>query len=275
MPWACLLPRTTPVPVPMQNLASVGISVGQDGTLSLDTDALNTALTNDPTDVRALFTTNIIPLAGGPKTITTTTPLSSLSQTSFPAGHIRITDGSGVDHDIDLSSGVSTIGDVISKINSGTGGTVTAGINATGDGLLLHQVGGTGTAQVSEVNGGATATALRIVGTFVNGTLSGSFPPVAPRAAVKGVGATLSDLLDRYTNAQTGLLFDASNAILSQETQLKDRQQSLTDLLTQKKTQLVNQFANLEVTISQLQSQGNALGSFINSLNSSSSSAKK
>jgi len=92
-----------------------------------------------------------------------------------------------------------------------------------------------------------------------------------PVTAVKGVGARLSDLLDKYTNAQTGLLFDASSAIQTQETQLKERQIDLATLLLAKKNRLILQFANLEVTIAQLQSQGTALSNLTSSLSTSSS----
>ena len=137
-------------------LASVGVTVNQDGTLSLNTDTLNQALTTDPTDVRTLFTTNIQ--------------------------------------------------------------AVTPDLTKT--------------------------------------------PPIAGSPAVKGVGQTLSDLIATFTDAQNGTLFDASNSILTQEQELRDRQNSLAALLIQKKNQLVQQFANLEVTISQLQSQGTALSNF-------------
>ncbi len=245
-------------------LASIGVTIGQDGTLSLDADTLTNALDTDADDVRKLFTTNVRAVAGGPHSISGTTLLSNLNAgTNFPAGHFTITDGFGTAHDIDLTTGVSTIADVIAKINAGTAGTVTAGINSTGDGLQLSQVGGTGVmASVAEVGTGTTAGALNLKGTFTNGTLNGAFLPVLPSDAVKGLGATLSDLLDRYTNSQTGILFEAGDSITSQETELKDRQTSLTDLLTAKKNTLVQTFANLEVTISQLQSQGTALSSF-------------
>ena len=115
---------------------------------------------------------------------------------------------------------------------------------------------------MAEVGGGSTAAVLNIKGSFVNGILNGAFPPTPSVTAVKGVGAQLSDLLDRYTNAQTGMLFQSSDSITTQETQLKDRQTALTDLLTAKKNRMIMQFANLEVTISQLQSQGTALTNF-------------
>jgi flagellar capping protein FliD len=245
-----------------RNLSSIGITVGQDGTLSLNSDKLDQALAADPADVRALFTANTKAVTGGPQRITLTTTLSSLNgSTTFPGGHISITDGFGTAHDIDLST-AKTIADVIARINSGTDGKVSVGINAAGDGLGLSQAGGPGNAQIAEVGGGTAASFLGILGTFSGGALNNSLPYQVPVAAVKGVGANLSDVLDRFTNAQTGLLFDASNSITSQETQLKDRQTSLNELLTAKRNRLIMQFANLEITIAQLQSQGNALSNF-------------
>ena len=138
------------------NLASVGISIQQDGTLSLDTDTLSSALATNPDDVRSFFTTNI-------------------------------------------------------QANAGN-------INAN--------------------------------------------PPILPTTAVEGVGATLSDVLDRFTDAQTGIIFQSTDSISTQEQELRDRQNELSALLTAKKNTLVQQFANLEVTIAQLQSQGNALSNF-------------
>jgi flagellar hook-associated protein 2 len=256
-----------------RNMSSVGITVGQDGTLSLNTDKLTQALAQDPTEVRALFTTNTKAVKGGQQMITLTTSLSSLNgNTTFPGGHINITDGFGAAHDIDVSK-AKTIGDVITAINAGTDGKVTAGINSTGDGIALSQSGGTADATVAEVSGGTAATFLAIKGTLTGGWLNNSLPYQTSVAAVKGVGATLSDLLDRYTNAQTGILFDASNALVSQETQIKSRQKDLAQLLVAKQTRLIKQYANLEVMISQFQSQGTALTNMASSLSKSSSSS--
>ena len=54
--------------------AALGISVGQDGTLTLDTDALNQALTTSPDDVRTFFTTNTKAVAAD---LTTTPPTAA------------------------------------------------------------------------------------------------------------------------------------------------------------------------------------------------------
>jgi flagellar capping protein FliD len=159
---------------------------------------------------------------------------------------------------------------VISAINTATGGKVTAGINSTDDGLLLLQVGGTGNASVSEVDGGTTAAALNIKGTFTNGKLDGELPPTLPSSAVFGIGATLSNLVTRFSDAQTGVLFDTSTALESEETQLTSQQTSLTTLLNDKKNVLSAQFANLETTIANLQSQGSAIAGISSTTSSSS-----
>jgi flagellar hook-associated protein 2 len=91
-------------------------------------------------------------------------------------------------------------------------------------------------------------------------------PAVLGSPAVEGVGITLSTLLDTFTNGQTGQLFDASNALLTQEKQLRARQKARNELLINKKNLMIMQFAKLEVTISKMQSQGNSLVSMQNNL---------
>ncbi|MCL2645977.1 MAG: flagellar filament capping protein FliD [Phycisphaerales bacterium] len=256
----------------LHSLADVGITVGQDGTLSLDTDKLSQVLATSPDDVRTLFTTNIQQVAAGPFGVTATTQLSTLTGGGgFQPGHITITDGNGTAHDIDLS-GASTIGAIITAINSGTSGSVVASLNSNGTGLTLTQIGGSGTARVDEANGGATAASLGIKGILSGGILKGYFAPVAPVNAVQGIGITLSNMLDTFTNAQTGQLFDASNSFLTQEQQLRDRQTSLSQLLTAKQNLLIMQFANLETTIAGFQAQGSSLASLAANLTSNSSS---
>jgi flagellar hook-associated protein 2 len=57
-----------------KNMSGVGISVDQDGKLSLDTDKLNAALASNPEDVRTLFTTNSKAVAGD---LTTNPPVQA------------------------------------------------------------------------------------------------------------------------------------------------------------------------------------------------------
>ncbi|HVS71383.1 MAG TPA: flagellar filament capping protein FliD [Phycisphaerae bacterium] len=147
-----------------RTITAMGISVNQDGTLTLDTDTLNQILATNPDDVRTFFTTNTKAVAA------------------------------------DLTTN----------------------------------------------------------------------PPTQAQPAVEGFGATLSDMVTRFTDSQTGILFAASDAITNQETQLKQQQTDLATLLTAKRNRLTQQMANLESTIAGLKNQGTAL----NSLTSTTSSSK-
>ncbi len=89
-----------------------------------------------------------------------------------------------------------------------------------------------------------------------------------------GFAQSLNNLLTKYTDSQTGLIFNATDSITTQTTALNDRVTFLNQLLTAKKNNLITQFANLEVNISQLQSQGTAISAFASSSSGSSSTTK-
>src|SRR6185503_12234684 len=85
------------------------------------------------------------------------------------AGAIKITDSAGNTATVQISSAVSNIGDVLQRINSASGISVTAQLNDTGDGfVLVDNAGGAGTLKVEE-SGGTTAADLRLLGTAVLG----------------------------------------------------------------------------------------------------------
>ncbi len=144
----------------LSGLASVGITVGTDGTLTLSTDTLNAELASDPTDVRNLFSKNV------------------------PA--------------------------------------VPQNLTAT--------------------------------------------PTVLGSPAIEGIGATLSDLVTRFTDSSTGILFTATNSLTTQQTQLTTQQTLLSKLLAAKQSQLQSTFANLETTLANLQSQGNSIAGISSTL---------
>lgn len=83
-------------------------------------------------------------------------------------GRIVVKDSAGKESLIDLRfTGVEepTLGDVIEKINA-AGAQVTAGINDTGDGIVLTDTaGGSGDLSVAESGGGSVASQLRLLGT--------------------------------------------------------------------------------------------------------------
>ena len=244
-----------------RSLSEVGITIGQDGMLTLNAGKLEQALAKSPDDVRTLFTTNIVKVDAGPYGVNATTALSTLTGGGgFKPGHISITDGFGETYDIDLSE-ATTVGHILTAINSKTQGRVVASINSDGTGITFTQNGGTGNARIEEANGGTTAASLGIKGSINGGILNTFFHAIAPVQPVLGIGATLSNLLDNFTNSQTGQLFDASNTFIAQSDQMRSRQLNLAKTLLAKQNVLIMQFASLEKTIAGFQAQSSSLAS--------------
>ena len=74
-----------------------------------------------------------------------------------------------------------------------------------------------------------------------------------------GLGFRLDQILDELTRASDGLLARRDDALERQQELFSDRVAQLQLLLDGKRARLELQFANLETTISQLQSQQSAL----------------
>jgi flagellin-like hook-associated protein FlgL len=91
-------------------------------------------------------------------------------------GSLAITAGDGTTYRVDLSGAV-TVGDVISRIQEGTRGVVSAAIAANGQGLVLA---GQPPLAVGEVGDGSTAQSLGIHAASLGGTLLGSDIRTAP-----------------------------------------------------------------------------------------------
>jgi flagellar capping protein FliD len=86
-----------------------------------------------------------------------------------------------------------------------------------------------------------------------------------------GIGAWLSNVVDKFTDAQTGIIFKTTDSLATKTRQLNSRATDLNTLLDAKKNRLILQFANLEVSIAKLQQQGSALSSLTTSTTTSSS----
>jgi flagellar hook-associated protein 2 len=106
-----------------------------------------------------------------------TTLLSSLNGGSgVPLGTVKFTNKAGTSADIDFS-GASTVQDVLDDINNDTNLKLTATLNASGNGIAItDNSGGTGSLTIADQNGGTTAAAFGIAGTFANdqATVNGS-----------------------------------------------------------------------------------------------------
>lgn len=100
-------------------------------------------------------------------------------------GKIQITDRSGASAEVDLSTAV-TVNDVLEKINSAGGVSVTA--SAEGDRLVIKDTsGGSGSLSIESLGGRKTAENLGIAGSIAGDTLTGS----SVRALTSGTALSL------------------------------------------------------------------------------------
>ena len=144
------------------------------------------------------------------RTVSNATLLSDFNGGSgVSLGDFRITDSAGSTYAIDLNTSGSeaeTLGDVIDAINSAAGNTtVTASLNAAGDGILLTDTAaGSGTLTVAEVNNGTTAADLNLVG--ASSTTNGS-----GQQTIDGSTGYAVDLTD-LTQSSTAISLSSLNS---------------------------------------------------------------
>ena len=119
-------------------------------------------------------------------------------------GSFQITNSAGAATTIQITSGMTTIGDAINAINRSTTGVV-ASINSTGDGIVLEDTaGGSGTLSVTDGDSGtAQALGLTAAETTVNGTqtINGTTTHTITLQATD----TLTDLENDINNLGAGL----------------------------------------------------------------------
>ncbi len=139
--------------------------------------------------------------------------------TAVSQGTFVIRDSAGGEATITISSTVKTVGDVLQRINSASGISVTAELNEFGDGfVLIDEAGGAGSLEVEEL-GGDVAKDLRLTGTSYIG--ADTKQRIASRQTiVLDVAAedTLDDLignLGTYSGTITSSVFNDGTAFNS------------------------------------------------------------
>jgi flagellar hook-associated protein 2 len=140
------------------------------------------------------------------------TQLSSLNGgAGIQQGSFQITDSTGKVGTVNVTGNISTVGQLITAINtSGVG--VRASINATGDGLLLTDTaGGSGTLQVADL-GGTTAASLKIAGTAVSGQINGAFRYTVNLGPKDTLSTLQQDLLNSGAPVTTNILSDGGSS---------------------------------------------------------------
>lgn len=118
--------------------------------------------------------------------------------TAVSQGSFQIRDSAGNEATITISSAVKDLGDVLQRINSAAGISVTAELNEFGDGfVLVDEAGGVGNLEIEEL-GGDVAADLRLTGdSYVGG--DGKERIASRKTVVVDVGAedTLDDVITK------------------------------------------------------------------------------
>lgn len=126
------------------------------------------------------------------------------------SGKFRITDSLGVSAEVDLTQGNEvTLQDVIDEINSKVT-SVTASVNATGDGLLLTDTAGGGASLTVENTQGTTATDLGIAGTASGVTLDGTTEVSIAVTAGDSLNTLISAINSSEAQVEASVLNDGS-----------------------------------------------------------------
>jgi flagellar hook-associated protein 2 len=165
-------------------LAQIGVSTNQDGTLSVDSTALSTALTNYPDDVEALFNTT--------------------QTASAPGIGIGSTPGA-------VASGVYSLTNLVPSSGTTAASGSINGVAATGKGTVLTAASGSGAAGLILVLSGTAPSSATVT---INQGLGGALQAISD--ALTGTSGTITTLSANLTSQNTTLATQLSDA----ETQL-------------------------------------------------------
>ncbi len=127
-------------------------------------------------------------------------------------GKFKITNSAGTSSEIDLTQGNEvTVQDVIDEINS-KNISVTASINANGDGLLLTDSAGGPSAMKVEEAGGRTAADLNILGTATGTTINGSWEKTITLTNIDTLASAQQKINDLGFGVSASIINDGSGA---------------------------------------------------------------
>ena len=120
-------------------------------------------------------------------------------------GTFRIIDSSGISTDVEISSDINTVADLIRTMNSAVpGDDVVVRINDNGDGIVVEDTsGGTNTIKIEDVSG-AVAASLRIEGEAASSTENFIVGSYETRVEFDP-GDSLRDVMDKINNAGVGV----------------------------------------------------------------------
>jgi flagellar capping protein FliD len=243
-------------------LADVGLKLGDGAKLEFDEDKFRTAYATDPDAVQKLFSAQGSALGDD-------TPLSKLnsgrgvrtSGTGKPDFRIALRDGTNVD----VSLGDSTkLSDVITAINTAAGTKLKAELRDDGTGLRLTDLTGAtaNPLKVTALGGSQAAFDLRLTTGAVNNVLDGGkiVTSTTISAGSKGIGGNIVDAITKLVDPVSGIITRENQTLDARTQQFQNRMDQIDQLITQKRTRLETQFANMESVLAKMQSQQSALG---------------
>ncbi|MGH7179739.1 MAG: flagellar filament capping protein FliD, partial [Tepidisphaeraceae bacterium] len=171
---------------------------------------------------------------------------------------LRILLRNGTAFDISLAS-ATTIGDVITAINTAGAGKITASAGTGGNLLLKDLTSGSKSFSASSVNGSNALPDLGLNVAADGGVITGR-RVLARSTATAGLGAVLERHISRLIDPADGVITRQNKALDTRTLEFKNRMDTMEKLLTAKRGRLERQFANLESVLSGLQSQQQAIG---------------
>jgi flagellar hook-associated protein 2 len=243
-------------------LADVGLTLGDGAKLQFDEDKFRTAYATDPDAVQKLFSAQGSALGDD-------TPLSQLNSgrgvrtagTGKPDFRITLRDGSNVD----VSLGDATkLSDVISAINTAAGTKLKAELRDDGTGLRLTDLTGSTSSplKVASLGGSQAAFDLRLTTGAINNVLDGGkiVTSTTVSAGSKGIGGNIVDAITKLVDPVSGVITRENQTLDARTRQFQDRMDQIDALITQKRTRLETQFANMESVLAKMQSQQSTLG---------------
>jgi len=214
------IPAGMPSSAAYQSMGDLGITANSDGTLSMDTNAFSTALSNNPQAAK-----NVFDFTG-----TTSNGVVNFSQ----------------------GSAATTARNVAFNITSFNGNTgAWSGTLAADGGPAINVSGGNG-GVVNSTDSGVSLGSLAGLQLMVTGTGGGNL------SLTKGVAQSAQDLVANLTST-TGTLWNTLQSITSANTVLGQHITQEQELLNTKQDQLETQFAEMEATVAQMKAASGGL----------------
>ncbi len=233
-------------------MSEVGLTLTAEGALNFNSSVFNEKLTSDFDGVKQLFLKQ--------RQLGVDTPLADLNNgrgvSQVPGADFRIKARDGTAFDIDLS-GISTVGSLLSAINSapGNSGKIEARIGVDGFSVELLDTSPveTNPLSVTNLNSSTAASELKIAKTLAAGenVLRGDLLLLR---GDPGVAARLDERLDFITRSDEGLITRRSETLQKGIERLEESVERIEARLARQTDHLVLRFARLEGLIAQSQS---------------------